>query len=125
MSTPSVTEAVKARLVELRAALDKLKPHGIRRAELGANVDPPAVVLGPPQLTWDAYVSVPTSARLVVYLSVALDDRSMDKLLDLLPLVTEAIESVKDCVVTLATPTAYTAGNSDLPAYEITVEVAL
>lgn len=99
---------------------------GIRHyPHLLANVDPPATMVGLPRLEWAVVCSEPTSATFLVYLMVALDDRAVDRLQDMLPVVVEAIESVPDAVVTTATPLVSPYGAPDLPAYEITVEVAL
>ena len=99
---------------------------GIRNyTNLGATVDPPATIVSLPRLAWQATCSEPTSATFLVYLIVALNDRAVDRLQDMLPAVVEAIESYPDAVVTTATPLASPFGGPDLPAYEFTVEVAL
>lgn len=118
-----MSAAAKAKRAELVAALTGLQPHGIRYTALGDDVDPPAAVVGPPLLNWESYSAEPTSARYLVYLIVGADERAIDRLLDLMPLVTEAIESVPDASVTLATPTVWPAG--ELPCYELTVEATL
>lgn len=118
MTTPKEARA------SLNTALTGL--DGIRNyPNLVANVDPPATLVGAPRLVWDSACGEPTSATFLVYLMVPLDDRAVDRLQDLLPLVVDAIESVPDAVVTAATPLASPFGGADLPAYEITTEVAL
>ncbi|HEX7038678.1 MAG TPA: hypothetical protein VF202_01035 [Trueperaceae bacterium] len=106
----------------LRGAVPKLRVH----TDLGATVDPPAAVVGPPQLTWTGYGRGPNLARFLVYVIVAADDRALERLWDLVPQVAAALEaSEADITVTQANPARWPAGGVDLPAYEITTEVAL
>ena len=93
--------------------------------DFGSKVDPPSTQVGPPALIWEAHCDAPTSARVTVFLIVAAEERAVDSLLDLLPVVTEAIESVPDAVVVEATPGAFNAGGIELPCYAITTEVAI
>lgn len=97
--------------------------------DAGPAVSPPAggaVVLGPPVLRWEALCVEPTSARWVVWAVVAADvDRTLDRLLELVPKVAAALDAVRDAVVVQATPGRYPSSNGDLPAYEVSVEYAL
>lgn len=96
---------------------------GFRVTQPGDLVNPPGVVLGPPSLTWDAYHSGPTRITVPVWAVVAADDRAIAALYEHLQAVTEALEESGELVVTTARPGVHPAGGSDLPAYEITVEV--
>lgn len=89
------------------------------------SVRPPAVALGPPTFTFEGYTSAPVSARVVVALVVAADERAQARLLSLLPAVTEAVHDHTDAVVLTATPGSWTTGGSDLPAYLIEIEAPL
>jgi hypothetical protein len=109
---------------ELLAALKAL--DGVRvYSDPGAAIDPPGVVLGPPTVTWQAFAEFPTDATFIVYAIVPFSDLSLESLWDLLPLVSEAVDTVTNAAVTTATPAFYTAGGTDLPCYQITVEVSL
>lgn len=91
----------------------------------GVSADPPAVLIGPPSLTWDGYVSAPTDARYELILMVAADERANERLWDLLPQVAAAVDTVQDAVVRSAEPGAWTTGTTELPCYRITVETSL
>lgn len=115
-----VTEAA----AELAAAIATVE--GIRvYTRAGATVDPPAVVIGPPTLTWETTCTDPNESAFPVAVVVAAGDRAMDRLWDLVPLVAAAIESVPGAVVRTATPGSFAVGASDLPSYEIAVEMSL
>lgn len=109
----------------LGAALTGLE--GVRYyADPAAQLDPPAVIVGPPVLTYAGAVGPePVGGQFVVLLVVGQDDRSLPRLWSLLPLVTDAIESVPDAVVTRAAPGTWRNGGIDLPCYEISVEMSL
>lgn len=91
----------------------------------GASIDPPAALVGPPQLTWEAYDVAPTGARFVVVLMAAADERALECLWDFVPLVAAAIEAVPDTVVRQANPGVWLTGGTELPCYEIQVEASL
>jgi hypothetical protein len=91
----------------------------------GATVDPPAAIVGPPQLSWEGVCEDPTSARFLVWVVVPADDRAVERLWELVPLAAAALQTVTDATVTVALPGRWPGGGSDLPAYEITTEVAL
>lgn len=115
-----VVEAADA----LRAALAAV--DGVRfYRDLSASLDPPAALLGPPRLTWEALCPEPTSATFLVYLVVTADDRSVERLWDLIEAVTLALDEVTDAVVMEANPSTWPSGATELPAYEITVDYAL
>ena len=87
----------------------------------GATLDPPALLLGPPSLTWETVCSDPTSARFIVYVVVKVSERAMEQLWELVPEVAQAIDATTDATVRQADPGTW----KDLPAYEIQVEVSL
>lgn len=91
-----------------------------------ADVEPPGVIIGPPAIEFDGYSGEPTAATFPVYAFVAWDEFAVARLIDLGPRVAAAItENLDDAVVTRAEPTVFNAGGTDLPAYQITVEVSL
>lgn len=91
----------------------------------GAVIDPPGALVGPPQLTWGGYVAAPTEARFVVVLMVAADERALERLWDLVPLVAAAVDTVPDAVVRQANPGVWLTGGIELPCYEIQIEASL
>lgn len=113
----------------VKAALDTPDMRGLfgrPHTDPGAAVDPPALVIGPPQATWSGYGAGPNMARFLVHVIVPADERALERLLDLVPQVATALEaSDVDITVTQADPARWPAGGIDLPAYEITTEVAL
>lgn len=115
---------VKAKAEELETAA-KTVPNVRFYRDLGATVDPPALVIGPPRLQWESYCVDPTSATFIVIVMVAMNERAQEALWDLVPLVAAAMSDVEDAVVTTASPGVFNAGGTDLPSYEITVEVSL
>jgi hypothetical protein len=123
----TVVADAAALLREALVALD-----GVSHVEhFGVNPDPPATLLGPPSLQWGSFDSEPTAARFLVYLVVPAQETSLEEMWALLPLVTNAIDGVRDAVVVRADPgrwatgVAGTGGAIDLPSYEIQVEVSL
>ncbi|WP_181778929.1 hypothetical protein [Pseudonocardia pini] len=109
----------------LNAALKAV--DGVRVYEdLGTTFDPPALVVMPPELSWDGYLSAPTEATFTVVLAVRADERAMQRLWDLAPAVAVAIDQVQDAVVKRAIPGTTPSGSgSPLPAYLFEVECAL
>jgi hypothetical protein len=113
----------EATIAALNAALKGVAGLRVDVSGFGT-VDPPGVVVGPPTLTWGEYADNPTDATFDCVLYVPQDDRAIARLLRLLPLVRDAIETVEDAVVTTATPEVFRSGATDLPAYRITIEVS-
>jgi hypothetical protein len=93
--------------------------------QLGGAIDPPATVLPPPRLAWNGPTSEPTDATWTVGLIVDRTDRTVEQLESLLQPVVEALDGLDDVVVTTAEMGSYPAGGVELPAYLITLEVAL
>lgn len=116
----SVTEATDA----IGAALSSVT--GVRYyRQLGGSLDPPATVLPPPRLSWGGMGSEPTEATWTVGLIVDRTGREAEQLEALLQPVVDALENLHDVVVTTADLGSYPAGGVELPAYLITIEVAL
>jgi hypothetical protein len=118
--------AVKAVAEMMEAALGGITDVPTHR-DPGANITPPATVLGVPALRWEALDVSPTSARFIVYAIVDPDERAPERLWDLVELVSAAIDENTDGVVISAEPAGYVSGSgaTPLPCYEITVEVPL
>src|SRR5690606_26150481 len=92
----AVTDAMDG----LRTALGGVEGVRLYR-DYSASMDPPALTLGPPDVTWDAVCAAPTSATVVAYLIVKADDRAVDRLVSLLEEVTDAVEATRFAVVCL------------------------
>ncbi|PRX48681.1 hypothetical protein B0I33_104499 [Prauserella shujinwangii] len=118
----SVAEAAR----RLLAAVETVDELRVYRAP-GANVDPPAGFVGPPRLQWETGCPEPTTATFVVIVMVASNERVLEQLWELVPRVSEAVdELLPEAAVTTALPNMFTTGNgTELPSYEITVEVSL
>lgn len=91
----------------------------------GAALDPPAVVLGPPALTWESNCLEPTEARFIISAVGKADERALERFWDLGPALAVALDQVLDAAVIRADPGVWTAGAAELPAYNIQVDVAL
>lgn len=99
---------------------------GVRAYVLGERaIDPPATIVAPPQVQWNAMGSDPTGATFEVALVVAMNERAATQLIALLPRVVAALEKVPSGAVISAAAGTYPAAPKDLPAYLITVEVGL
>jgi hypothetical protein len=115
---------IKQAADDLFAALRTVKRLRVYE-DLGATVDPPGALLGPPQLRWEAYCPDPTTATFVVIVAVALNERATETLWELVPLAAAALAEVDNATVGTATPGVFNANGTDLASYEITVEVSL
>lgn len=112
---------------QLAAIADAVREHvpGVKVYDTaGAVLSPPAVVVGPPTLAFETYQPEATSATVPVAVVVASHERALEHLLDLVPLVAQAIHDHTDAVVTAASPSSWPAGGSDLPAYILEAEVS-
>lgn len=116
----SVLTDARERLADALGAVEGVRYY----RDPAGDVSPPATVLGPAELAWDG-VCGPTSATFRVYLMHALDERAAEKLPELVLLVADAVDGLPEAVVTQATAGVFNAGGTNLPSYEITVEVAL
>lgn len=93
--------------------------------ELADAIVPPAAVLAPPLLTWSGPGLAPTDARWIVPVVVAGSGRSVGDLYRLLPEIAAVIDMETDFVVKQAEPGSWQSGNSTLPCFLLTIEVAL
>lgn len=116
-SVTAVTDAIGAALSGVT---------GVRfYRQLGGSVDPPATVVPPPHLKWNGMQHEPTEATFTVGLIVDRTGREVEQLEALLQPVVTALDVLQDVVVTAADLGSYPAGGVELPAYLITLEVAL
>lgn len=108
----------------LMAALKTVE--GVRYHDLSTNIDPPALVIGIPRLTFETYSpGTITAATFPVFLIVAMDDRAQRKLWDLVGPVAAAIEAETNATITTADPGWYPAGAQELPSYTFTTEMSM
>lgn len=118
-----MSNVVQAAALGLEAALKTVA--GLRVYRLGTTVDPPGIVVGPPQLAWEGYGGGPATATFAVFVMVAMDDKALERLWEYVTPVSEAVESVAAAVVRGADPGVYAAGTTDLPCYTLQVEMSL
>lgn len=95
---------------------------GVRVHPLGAPITPPGVVISPPRLTPLSSCVGPGTATFAVHVVVALDDRALERLWELVVAVWEAVEDATPAVVTAADPGTFNSGTGEMPAYQLTVE---
>lgn len=91
-----------------------------------ADVNPPCAIVGLPELQLEGISSLPTGARFPVAVMVSDNKASANKLLDLVPLVAQAIRDlVEDAEIPLdgVFPAIVEIGKTQLPGYMILVEV--
>jgi hypothetical protein len=119
MGIAEVLQGMRDALAELAAAQGLQVPP-----DVGPGVDPPAVVVGVPSLLWESTCGM-TSAQVIVWLVVTRDEFALTRLLELVPLVAAVLDTVENATVVRADPGTYPIGDSDLPAYQISVDVAL
>jgi hypothetical protein len=109
---------------QLRAALATV--DGLRAYIEGTGQPtPPAAVVGLPTLTWAGIGSDPTRASWPITIVTGLDNRAAEQLWSFVPLAADALDTVRDAVVSTATPVAMAVGGADLPAYQLIVETEL
>lgn len=94
----------------------------LRVHQLGEDITPPAVIAGPASFTLAGQCPGAMTATFPVWVVVALNDRSVERLYELAPAAAEAIEASTEAVVTAVAPGTYTSPSGDLPAYELTAE---
>lgn len=105
-----------------------LKLAGVRAYEdASAELVPPASMIFAPTLRFGGQGYEPIEATYPILLVVADDERSVQRLMRLLPTAVEAIhENVDNAVVRDdAEPGAFNSGGTLLPCYQIVVDAAL
>jgi hypothetical protein len=112
-------------ITNLFDALDAISPQVRTYTDPGANIDPPGIVIGLPDIVYDTYGGAqsptPIEATLTLYLMVKESDRSTSDLSTLISQVVDTIWTVADYSVTDAKPGIWTTSNVQLPAYVLTV----
>jgi hypothetical protein len=117
----SIVAAAAAQIQEALDALEEIRTH----SDPAAVLDPPAVVLGPPTLTWLTGCVEPNEAVFPVIVVVRADSRAMDNLWDIVPKVVDALDSLPNVQVNNAMPRTWGVGDKEFPAYEVPASVAL
>lgn len=123
MSTVDPTLPGLAQWLDLVEATKRAQ--GVRYAEIGGNISPPSVIVGPPGMSFEAYSLEPSSYRFLVYVVVAANDGLIPRLLDATHRVMTALDTptAHDITIISVMPGSYYAGANELPAMEITVEI--
>lgn len=118
--------SISAKRAEIEAALRNVSYRQYSVApDVGPGVSPPGAVIGAPSLRWTTAGPDPDEATWPVYVIVPADDRAAQRLWELIPLVTAALDQVENAQVTQAVPTTYPTSGGELPAYQVDVEVNL
>jgi len=106
--------------------VETLRTTKIRvEADIGQTiVSPPALVVAPPELTYDVYSPEPSEAQFEVALVAAQDERAVERLFALLPAVQQAVHDSDDAALTAAKP-GHWGSSPSLPCYLLTIEVAI
>jgi hypothetical protein len=126
VSTPNEVAATTATWAAREALLDALRTvPSLRVSGIGDNLEPPAALVSPPRLVWSLPQSEPTEATHQVVIVVPADDRALERLDALIPLVAAALDATGWAVVRSAEPSTWDAGEVPLPCYLIETEVAL
>lgn len=121
-----MTNRIDEILDEMSDALKTIPDMRVYRDAGNANVEPPGIVMGPPTFTWDAYCDGPSNATMQLYLVVKYDDRVFSRLFEVIEDIANTIDAqVPDASVTVAAPSTYPVGATQLPAYLFTVELNL
>lgn len=117
-------DLVKQAKADLEAVLKPLVDTlGVRNVPFGATVQPPVTVVGPPAIRWSGYGTDATEADFSVFVVVARDDRTIERLLDVLEPIVQAIETIAGATVGDVQPTVY--APAELPCYLLPVNVSL
>ncbi len=90
------------------------------------NIQCPAIVIGPPALLFESGRVTPTEAQFPIWVVVDSGALAAEQLWELAPAVSAAIDEYTSGVVSqLATPFPFPNGTTDLPSYQLIVEVPL
>lgn len=118
---------VRAAAEEIAAACDTVPAVALRvKTDPGAQpATYPAVIVGPPALTFEGYGRPPTGATFLVYVIERVSAGALESLWDLVPEVCAAIDEHSAGAVQRADPGVYAVGGTDMPCYEITVDIGL
>jgi hypothetical protein len=112
-------------LATLFTALDAISNEVRTYTDPGANIDPPGIVIGLPDIVFETYGGnaspTPVEATLTLYLMVRSDGYATENLSALIEQVVDAIWTVADYSVIDAKPGIWITSNAQLPAYVLTV----
>lgn len=117
----SATWQVRALLLAALGQVDGLRAY----ETLSESLEPPAVLVSAPRLTWALGQSEPTEATYSVVVVVPADERALQRLDVLVPQVAAAIDGTDIGVVRTAEPGTWDVGGISLPCYFVETEVAL
>lgn len=95
--------------------------------QLGEDVDPPAVMVSLPRVTFEGrYAGEPTGATFTIPVFARMEEDTSNNLARWLTVVAEVLDGLNDQVsLGPAEPGTWPAGGIELPAYLLQVEVAL
>lgn len=120
--------AVAVAMVDLETELKEIPEFGgaVARDPSAPLAVLPAIVMGPPEMLWATACPGPNDIRLILYVVVDADERALERMWDLVPIVANWVEANTDAVVVNpVSPGSYVSGTTELPAYKITIEVPL
>lgn len=113
-------------LLDLETALQTVSGIAEVRMDPGTLTAWPTLVIGPPQIEREGPDTEPTGATFAVYAVVENGDRATERLCLLEPEVAAAIDKLTRGVVRgPSVPFPYPQGQTDLPSYQLIVEVGL
>ena len=120
-----MTSPVATATAEVKSALATV-PGATVTTDPGATLAVlPALVLGPPRLSWESGCLGPTEALYIVSVVVDQDERAIERLWDLVVAVGNAVDGHSDGVVVQADPGVFPSGPAQLPCYDVQIEVPL
>lgn len=118
----SAIRAAGDALEDVLKTVDGVRPY----RDPGANIQPPGVLIGAPLLHWDLLDTAPSRATFRLYVLSREDDRALERIVDLVPLVAGAVATYdRATVLSPAAPGEWNAGGTALPAYVLNVDVVL
>lgn len=110
---------------QLTALREALIAGGLRVHRVGDPLDPPAVLIEPPSLTWVRRGPAPSEATFRVAVVIAADDREAERATELALSVAALVDGLRGFVVRSAEPDRVKSGSTELPCFMINIEVAL
>lgn len=114
-----------AALDDILAAARTVTGVSVYQADRTGTMRTPAVVVSLPIVRWQAFHMGPTSAEFRVMVVVSLDEYAMGRLMELVPVVREAITDNTPAGVVEATPVPFDAAAASLAAFELVTEYPL